>query len=127
MNYISILRKLFPMARKVYKDKNRFRSVVNESMNKSSKIDLFKEISQELKLVFGLLNDYRRGDYRNIKKKDIFLMLAALLYLLNPADVIPDFIIGVGFVDDLSLLAYIIKKLRNELEKYKIWKENARY
>lgn len=126
MNYFSVLRKLFPMARKVYKDKNRFKSVVDESMQKSSKVDLFKEISHELRLVFGLLNDYRKGNYRNIKKKDIFLMLAALLYLLNPADIIPDFIIGVGFVDDLSVLAYIIKKLKDELEKYRIWKENAR-
>lgn len=127
MNYFSVLRKLFPMARKVYKDKNRFKSVVDESMRKSNKVDLFKEISHELRLVFGLLNDYRKGDYRNIKKKDIFLMLAALLYLLNPADIIPDFIIGVGFVDDLSVLAYIIKKLKDELEKYRIWKENARF
>ncbi|MBU5669418.1 DUF1232 domain-containing protein [Peptoniphilus sp. MSJ-1] len=126
MNYFSVLRKLFPMARKVYKDKNRFKSVVDESMRKSNKVDLFKEISHELRLVFGLLKDYRRGNYRNIKKKDIFLMLAALLYLLNPADIIPDFIIGVGFVDDLSVLAYIIKKLKDELEKYRIWKENAR-
>jgi len=121
-----MLRQLIPMAHKVFKNKNRFKSVIDRSMDKTSRIDLFKEISHELRLVFGLLNDYRKGNYRNIKKKDIILIIAALLYLLNPADVIPDFIIGVGFVDDLSVFAYIIKKIKDQLEDYKNWKENVR-
>ncbi|WP_246829988.1 YkvA family protein [Peptoniphilus sp. HMSC062D09] len=45
---------------------------------------------------------------------------------INPADIVPDFILFFGFFDDLSVLTYIIKKLNKELEKYDKWK-NSRY
>lgn len=50
--------------------------------------------------------------------------MAGFLYLLNPADIVPDFILFFGFVDDLSVLTYIVKKLDKELEKYDKWKNS---
>ena len=50
--------------------------------------------------------------------------MAGFLYLLNPADIIPDFILFFGFFDDLIVLTYIVKKLDRELEKYDVWKNS---
>lgn len=94
-------------------------------MTKTNKMDMFKKISRELRLAIGLVLDYSKGNYRDVKKKDIILIVAGFLYLLNPADIVPDFILFFGFVDDLSVLTYIVKKLDKELEKYDAWK-NAR-
>ena len=91
-------------------------------MSKTNKLELFKKISRELKLAFGLVIDYSKGNYRKKKKKDILLILAGFLYLLNPADIVPDFVLFFGFFDDLSVLTYIVKKLDKELEKYDQWK-----
>ena len=46
----------------------------------------------------------------------------ALLYVLNPADVIPDVIIGVGYLDDATVVAFCLKLIERELERYKQWK-----
>ena len=93
-------------------------------MSQTNKLDMFKKISRELKLALGLVIDYSKGNYRNVKKFDILLIVAGFLYLLNPADIVPDFILFFGFVDDLSVLTYIVKKLDKELEKYDKWKNS---
>lgn len=116
---------MIPYANEVYKDKNRFNRVVQQSIEKTDKIELFKKISRELKLMFGLLIDYMRGNYRDVKKADIIMIIAGLLYLLNPADIIPDYILFFGFIDDLSVLKFIVKKLDKQLGKYDEWRRNA--
>lgn len=122
MNYYKILRKMMPYANQVFKNKNRLNRVIEESMSKTNKMDMFKKISRELKLVFGLVIDYSKGNYRGVKKIDILLIVAGFLYLLNPADIVPDFLLFFGFLDDLSVLTFIVKKLDKELEKYNDWK-----
>lgn len=124
MNYYRTLRKLLPYAHQVFKNKDRLNRVVNESVKTTNKMDLFKKISRELRLALGLVMDYSKGNYRDIKKKDILLIVAGFLYLLNPADLIPDFVLFFGFFDDLSVLTYIVKKLDKELEKYDAWKNS---
>lgn len=122
MNYYKILRKMMPYANQVFKNKNRLNRVIEESMSKTNKMDMFKKISRELKLAFGLVIDYSKGNYRDVKKFDIILIVAGFLYLLNPADIVPDFLLFFGFLDDLSVLTFIVKKLDKELEKYNDWK-----
>ncbi len=53
---------------------------------------------------------------RNLKK---WLILIAVLYLVFPRDLIPDFLgSGVGLIDDLSLMALLTYFYRNRLRKY---------
>lgn len=124
MNYYRTLRKILPYANQVFKNKDRLNKVIEESMSQTNKLELLKKISRELKLALGLVIDYSKGNYRNVKKFDILLIMAGFLYLLNPADIVPDFILFFGFVDDLSVLTYIVKKLDKELEKYDKWKNS---
>lgn len=43
-------------------------------------------------------------------------MLAALAYFVLPADVIPDFIIGLGFTDDVAVLTAAITAIRGHIK-----------
>ncbi len=38
---------------------------------------------------------------------------------------LPDWIIGVGLIDDAIVLDYIIKQINSDLEKYEIWKRES--
>jgi DnaJ like chaperone protein len=54
----------------------------------------------------------------------IILIGLALLYILNPFDLLPDMIIGWGWIDDLVILGflwryfYLMKKKREAFQKY---------
>jgi uncharacterized membrane protein YkvA (DUF1232 family) len=48
-----------------------------------------------------------------------------LLYFLLPADLIPDFIPLVGYLDDLAVLTTIMNSLKGEINEYQAWKETG--
>ncbi len=55
-------------------------------------------------------------DPRNLKK---WLIIIAVLYLVFPRDLIPDFLgSGLGLIDDLALIALLTYFYRNRLGKY---------
>jgi uncharacterized membrane protein YkvA (DUF1232 family) len=55
-------------------------------------------------------------DPRNLKK---WLIIIAVLYLVFPRDLIPDFFgRGLGLIDDVSLIALLTYFYRNRLRKY---------
>lgn len=43
------------------------------------------------------------------------VLLAALAYFILPIDLIPDFIVGIGFSDDLAVIATALSTLRNHI------------
>ena len=62
-----------------------------------------------------------RGEYRRIPWKTVFFVAAGLLYFVTPADLIPDFILGTGFLDDAVIVAYVMKAIRDDLTRFEDW------
>lgn len=83
-------------------------------------------IWEQLQLFFSLVKDYAGGHYTEIPKSSIIAVLAALLYFISPVDIIPDFIVGLGFVDDVFILGWVYKKIVKELDKYQAWKDDKK-
>jgi uncharacterized membrane protein YkvA (DUF1232 family) len=77
---------------------------------------------EKVKIMFSLVNDYRTGSYREIPWKSIAAITGALLYVLNPFDLVPDFIPVIGMLDDASVLALCLKMVSDDLQKYLQWK-----
>lgn len=75
-----------------------------------------------LKLLFGIVNDYWNGSYRQVPWYTIAAIIAALLYVLSPVDIIPDFIPIIGYVDDALVVAVCIKCVQADLDAYNDWK-----
>lgn len=78
----------------------------------------------DIGLMFSLLRDYWRRDYREIPWKSIAAIAGALLYVLNPLDFIPDIILGFGFLDDAGVVALCLKLVEGDLHRYAAWKEH---
>ena len=77
----------------------------------------------KIKLFIEMVKEYFRGNYREIPVKTIILITAALIYFVSPVDAIPDFLIGIGFVDDGAVIAYVFSALNEDIESFKTWKE----
>lgn len=79
--------------------------------------------SNDLLLLMSLVKDYYKGNYRDIPYKTISAAVVGLLYVLNPIDIIPDFIPFIGQVDDALVLGFCLKLMEKDLRKYKTWKD----
>ncbi|MBU1409925.1 DUF1232 domain-containing protein [Myxococcota bacterium] len=77
---------------------------------------------EDLKLLFSVIKDYFSGTYREIPWWSIASIVAALLYVLSPIDLIPDFIPVIGYVDDALVVAACLKLVEQDLQNYKEWK-----
>lgn len=73
--------------------------------------------------LLALIKDYRRGTYRNVAWKTVALVVAALLYVLNPIDIIPDFIPIAGLLDDAVVMSWCLAAVSDELDVYRQWKQ----
>lgn len=76
----------------------------------------------DCKLLIALVKDYWHGRYKKIPYWTIAAVTAALLYVLNPFDLIPDFIPGLGQIDDAAVVAACLLLVRKDLHRYKQWK-----
>ena len=74
-----------------------------------------------LELLFFMLSDSYNRKYK-VPKKTVFVGIFALLYLINPIDIFPDFIPLMGFVDDIAALAFAASLIKDDLDKYRAWK-----
>ena len=79
------------------------------------------EIGTLSKLTFALIT----GKYRNISRKAIIGIIIAIIYLLNPIDIVPDFLSLFGFLDDAVILAFIAKLLEDDLNNFKDWENSS--
>ena len=79
----------------------------------------------DFKLLFSVVKDYWKGGYRTIPYWSIAAIVATLLYVLNPFDLIPDFIPLVGQLDDVLVVTVCLAMIRQDLHQYKKWKRTA--
>lgn len=95
---------------------------IEEKVKGSGRLQRF---SADIKLMFSMIQDYWKGNYRDVPWKSIAAVAGALLYVLNPLDFIPDLIIGIGFLDDVGVVALCLKLVESDLHKYAAWKEHT--
>jgi uncharacterized membrane protein YkvA (DUF1232 family) len=87
------------------------------------KFGLLARLFQNLKLLLPLVKDYWKGTYRDVSAKSMVIFAAAILYIISPIDLIPDYIIGLGQIDDVAILSLSLYFLERDLLKYKEWKD----
>lgn len=75
-------------------------------------------------LLWQLLKDYWNNEYTKVPWKFIAAIVFAVGYLVSPFDIIPDFIPIIGFVDDASVFALVVKSFESEINDYKQWKDS---
>lgn len=81
------------------------------------------KIKDDLRLLQSLCLAYWRGEYRAISPKAILSIVAGLMYFLSPLDAMPDWIPGIGMLDDIAVLAWVMKSLDGELNAFRKWRE----
>jgi uncharacterized membrane protein YkvA (DUF1232 family) len=84
-----------------------------------------KTFLKDILLLWEMLNAWFKGEYKDIPKKTIVLIITALIYFISPIDLIPDWLPG-GFIDDAALVTWVVQSISSDIQKFKIWKKKAK-
>ena len=86
----------------------------------------FKENWAYLQTMLRLIRAYYRGEYRQVSDDALLWIIAALKYLVDPFDLIPDKTPFLGFTDDASVVELVKDKTRRTLHDFMKWETTAR-
>ena len=115
-------------ARLYAKDPERLRQLFKEAVKKAPTIpkDPFKDLWAYFQAMLRLIRAYYRREYRNIPMQNLVMIVGAIIYILNPFDLIPDWIAGLGFADDAVVLAFAVRRTRQTLDDFMTWEIASR-
>ncbi len=81
----------------------------------------FADVVDDVRTLIRLSVAVARGNYRPASDADVVDIVATLVYIDSPIDVIPDSIPLVGFLDDVAAVGWVVRKARNEVGRFRQW------
>lgn len=120
-------RQIWNEAKRLVKDNNRVREVVESAAKKLKKATAnsqhFQEASSKIGVLIRMIKAHLSKQYVAFSNRTILMVVFALLYFVIPTDVIPDFIPALGFTDDISLIYFIWKQIDEDISAFLHWEE----
>ncbi len=114
-------------AKRIMKRKSRLRRLLSLATLKTvASKDGLKEAWNDLTTFIRLVTAWMAGTYTKIPYKSIFLMVAAIVYFVNPIDLIPDFLMLWGLIDDALVLSFVAKSIKDDLDAFRQWERAER-
>jgi uncharacterized membrane protein YkvA (DUF1232 family) len=81
----------------------------------------------KISLLARMIKAYALGQYRSLPMKSMLVVVAAVVYFMNPLDLIPDWIPGLGMTDDVGILAWVYQTLASEVDKFRLWETRQKF
>jgi len=110
-------------AKRMFSSKEKVLETLDTAFQKSIDLENDKDevssLTKKVKLFILMIRSYVKGDYREVSFKSILLIFAGLIYFINPFDLIGDFIPGIGYIDDISLILWIMKSVEDDVLRFK--------
>jgi uncharacterized membrane protein YkvA (DUF1232 family) len=78
----------------------------------------------DLPLLVRLLKAWNDGSYRGLSVRTLASLVGALLYVVSPVDFMPDFIPGLGLLDDAAVLAFLLHSMARDLAAFRVWEQS---
>ncbi|MCK2042957.1 DUF1232 domain-containing protein [Chromohalobacter sp. TMW 2.2308] len=79
-------------------------------------------IARALRVFVPMLGDVTAGRYRPVPWAACGWMTAAVAYLIMPFDIIPDFLMLIGVIDDVFIVGWLLTRVDHSLAPYRRWK-----
>ena len=120
-----ILEHNYDEARKKLEDPDQVEKILQQVEKKLEKIPTVGDWFADLPATISLIRSYIRKEYSDVPIASIIAALAAALYVVSPVDLVPDFIPGVGMLDDAAVLVLCWKMIHDDVDKYQEWRKQA--
>jgi len=103
------------------KTKKLLTAVVKKAKERQNNKGPLVEVWERLKALSRLVNAFVRKEYKEVPWQSLVLSSMALLYFVTPSDLFPDFIPMAGYVDDATIIAFVVNTIKADLDKFLAW------
>jgi uncharacterized membrane protein YkvA (DUF1232 family) len=98
---------------------------LSSKMNRVNWSPVERQLLKDKFYTFGrLARAYALGHYRAVPWRTMLILLAAVIYFINPLDLIPDLLPVAGFTDDFAILIWAYKSIEEEIDKFVTWESS---
>ena len=125
--------------RKLFKELNKNTEKAKVYLDDDDKMEaLFRDFEEKLALIpkigsrasdlavmMSMIRAYAKKQYTDVSISTILISVAVLIYVVNPFDLIPDYVIGAGQLDDAAALVLVMQAIHMDLNKYKAWQKET--
>lgn len=118
-----IIRSLDAKANTIYYDDERITELISKVREKIENNEIFADVLDDIRTSIEMIVDWKNGEYTSLSKNTVIIVIIGFLYLLDPLDIVPDFL-KKGFLDDIIVIIYLLKRIKSELNLYREWKKN---
>jgi uncharacterized membrane protein YkvA (DUF1232 family) len=106
-------------------DPEKSKQLLEEAVKKANDTEKQKgplaDVWNNLTALVRLFQSYIHHEYTQIPWGSIILVVVAILYFVSPLDLIFDWIPGAGFIDDAAVIAFVLKQINSDLDKFIKW------
>ncbi len=116
------------IAKNLAQDEHQVQELVDKAEEKAKKHALdVSQFIETLTWFIRLLRAYLHKEYQQIPWRSLIMILAAIIYFVNPMDLVPDFIAGIGYLDDATILALVFRNVQKDVELFRQWYQTRKY
>jgi len=84
------------------------------------------DVWRYLTALMRLTRAYFSKQYTDVPGQTIVLAIAALIYFVSPVDLIPDFIPVVGYLDDVTVISFVVASIKADLDNFLEWEDDQK-
>lgn len=92
-----------------------------EKLTKGAVADALGVYLEDLKTLIRMVKVWVSRKYTGVEKQTILYTIVAIIYFVTPTDFVPDFLLGLGFMDDIAVISWVLGMIKEDLEKFKAW------
>lgn len=117
-----VIRAAAKTARVYAENKKKTEHLLDEAARKARREKgLVGAFEDDLGALLRLLRAWVRGQYRVVPWKTIVLALVAVIYFVDPFDLVPDFVPLMGYVDDAGVIGFVLRSIGKDLKVFQEW------
>ena len=105
-------------------DKDELDDFLYRLEQKIKEMQLVGEEFAVIPIMISLIKQYVEGKYTTVPYGTILAIMSALIYVLSPVDIIPDFIPFVGHLDDVAVIGLCLSMVKTDIESYDEWRRS---
>ena len=111
-------------AEELLENNEKLKTLLSSASEKAkTKQKSLKDVWNNFQTLLRLVKAWWKKEYTEIPWQTILYATAAILYFVSPFDLIPDFIPLTGFIDDVSVITFVVNSIRKDIKKFEAWEK----